>query len=257
MRPEEIIAKHLESIGPAETLSSINSRIIVGVAVVTFREPGTGQVGGRAVLASEGDKSMLGIVFDNTNYPHEKVGYDGDDITASYIRPGVRSTLGDFLVTHTAILKHGLLGGALTSAWPLLDASSMRAKLESSGPKKMDGRQVYEIKYLPKGGSDVRINLFFDAGTFHHVRTEYARVISAPQGLTPADSARQRETRYKMVEEFSDFKRESGIVLPHTYRIKLDLDTLTGTFAAEWELSFSQFSFNQKIEPGSFKMSAG
>lgn len=255
MRAEEIIAKHAESIGSAETLSSISSRIILGNAVATFREPGTGQVGGRAVLASEGDKSMLALVFDNTNYPHEKVGYDGDDVTASYVRPGVRSTLGDFLLTHRSILKQGLLGGVLSSSWPFLDGADARAKLDASGPKKMDGRRVYEIKYLPKGGSDVRISLFFDAETFRHVRTEYTRVISAPQGLTPADSARQRESRYKMVEEFSDFKRESGIMLPHTYRIKLDLDTLTGSFVAEWNLNLTQFSFNQKIEPGSFKMS--
>lgn len=256
MSSEEIIAKHMEAIGSTETLSSISSRIIVGEAVATFKEPGTGQVGGRAVFASEGTKSMLGLVFDNTNYPHDKVGYDGDRITSSYVRPGVRSTLGDFLVTHTSILKHGLFGGTLSSAWPLLDASKARAKFDASGPKKVDGRQVYEVKYLPKDGSDVRISLFFDAETFHHVRTEYTRLISAPQGLTPADSARQRESRYKMVEEFADFKRVSGLTLPHTYRIKLNLDTLTGSFVAEWDLNFSQFSFNQKIEPGSFKMSA-
>ncbi len=35
-----------------------------------------------------------------------------------------------------------------------------------------------------------------------------------------------RETRYKMVEEFSLFRSVSGLNLPHIYEIKLSVDTI-------------------------------
>ncbi|MGH9901382.1 MAG: hypothetical protein ACRD68_06100 [Pyrinomonadaceae bacterium] len=253
LKPEEVVARHRESIGAAETRASIKSRIITGTVVATFRAPGTGQVGGRVVLASHGEKSMVGMIFDNsTNYPHEKIGFDGKDVSVSYVRPGVRSTLGDFLLTHKTVVSLGLLGGALSESWPLSNLSEKKGRLESDGTKKIGDRQAYEIKYFPRGGSDLRVSLFFDAQTFRHVRTEYARTLSAQMGTTPDASARRSETRYKMVEDFSEFGKEGGLTLPHKYKIYLELTGQGGSFRAEWEMTFSGFSFNQRIDPNSF-----
>ena len=250
---DELIAKHLEAIGAAETRASVTSRIIAGTVVATFREPSTGQVGGRVVLASAGTKNMLAMIFDNSsNYSQEKVGYDGSEVSGSYVRPGTRSALGDFLLTHKTVIKQGLIGGELCQAWPLLDLTGKQAKIETAGTKKIGDRQTYQLKYFPKGGSDLRVSLFFDAETFQHVRTEYTRTVVAQIGSTPETSARQSETRYKLVEDFSDFRKEGGLTLPHSYKILLELSSQRGSFKAEWDMSLSQFEFNQRIDPTTF-----
>src|SRR5690349_24600128 len=75
LKAEEIIAKHLEAMGGSETLHSVTSRIATGTVVATFKAPTTAQLGGRAVLASEGPKNVIAMMFENTasNYPHEKI----------------------------------------------------------------------------------------------------------------------------------------------------------------------------------------
>ena len=65
-----------------------------------------------------------------------------------------------------------------------------------------------------------------------------------------------REMRYKMVEEFSLFKSEGGLSLPHIYQIKLAVDTQGGTFLAEWVIKLTQFDFNQKTDRNSFSITA-
>jgi hypothetical protein len=252
LKAEEIIAKHVEAIGGAETLQSITSRISSGSAMVTFKEPGTGQLGGRAVLASESGKNVMAMVFDNaTNYPHEKVGFDGSDVSGSYVRPGVRSTLGDFLLTHKAIIKQGIWGGTLSQSWALLDPARNKVKVESSGTKKINNRLMHQLKLYPSG-SDLKISVFFDAETFQHVRTEYERSIAGQMGATPESSASQSETRYKLSEDFSDFKKEGGLMLPHAYKIHLEILGRSGSFKADWEMALSDFQFNQRIDPTSF-----
>ena len=117
-------------------------------------------------------------------------------------------------------------------------------------------RSLHELKYLARGGSDLQINIFFDAETYQHVRTEYLRVIPAPTGSRAYANVEERETRYKMVEQFSDFKNESGLNLPHTYKIRLDVDSQSGTFSADWAFNLTRFVFNEPIDPTSFSISA-
>ena len=68
-------------------------------------------------------------------------------------------------------------------------------------------------------------------------------------------NVQERETRYYMVEEFSLFKREGDLTLPHIYKITLSVDAQNGTFLAEWVIKLTQFEFNQKIDPNSFSIS--
>jgi hypothetical protein len=269
MQPEEIVAKHLESIGAAETRASVHSRIAAGTVVATLRAPGTAKFSGQAVMASDGNKNMIGMGFESAGKFEERFGFDGRDVTVAFARPGVRGYWGDFLLTHQNIIKEGLVGGTLSDAWPLLNSSEKKPKLEYHGIKKIGGKSLHEIKYIPRGTSDLEISLFFDAETFQHARSEYTRLISAGLGTgrigtgrveTPSQSGaidasgQQRPTRYKMVEEFSDFRMESGLTLPHTYRIGLELDTRGGTLVVDWEFTLAEFAFNQPIPPATFNV---
>lgn len=247
MQPEEIVARHLESIGAAETRASVHSRIAAGTVVATLRAPGTAKFGGQAVMASDGNKNMIGMGFESAGKFEERFGFDGHDVTVGFARPGVRGYWGDFLLTHQNIIKEGLVGGTLSDAWPLLNSSEKKPKLEYRGIKKIGGKALHELKYIPRGTSDLEISLFFDTETFQHARTEYTRLISAGLGTG-------RPTRYKMVEEFSDFKKESGLTLPHAYKVGLELDTRGGTLIVDWEFTLTEFAFNQPIPPATFNV---
>jgi hypothetical protein len=256
IKPEDLVAKHLESIGKAASRSFVTTRIIAGTSQVIFRTPPPGQATGRAVMASEGNKSLIGMSFQSPVYPREELGFNGNSFIAAYVTPGVRSSLGGFLMTHDLIFKQGLMGGTLSSAWPLLDLSARNPQLEYAGTRKVEDRTLHELKYYPRGGSDLQIRLFFEQENFRHVRTEYERVIPASTGTRAYGNVVEREIRYKMVEEFSDFKKEGELNLPHTYKIKLAVDSQNGTFLAEWLINLTQFSFNQKIDPSSFSISS-
>ena len=254
----EVLARHLKSIGAPEDLASTTTRVLAGTAVFTLRSPGSGQNSGLSILFSQANKSVIAMSFQNPDYPHEKLGYDGERLVVSNVKPGIRSILGDFIFQRSSIFKDGLMGGTLSSAWPLLNLDQNKVRLEYGGTKKIDGKEVYVLRYLPRKGGDLKISLFFDAKTFQHVRTEYAQTVSAQIGRSP-DAAKdlQRELHYQLVEAFSDFKPEGKLVLPHTYKIRLMMERNPGaTYLADWEMNFSKFSFNQPLEAQWFDVNA-
>ncbi|OLE55941.1 MAG: hypothetical protein AUG51_00715 [Acidobacteria bacterium 13_1_20CM_3_53_8] len=256
MDVDEVVRKHLEAIGATESRASSNSRIILGDCKFSFQGHGTGTTAGKAVIASQGNMILIGMNFPTPEYPHERLGYDGHSVTAGFIRPGVRTVLGDFIRTHDVALHEGLLGGALSAAWPLLDLTTRKPKLEYSGTQKVNGREAHVLTYTPHGGSDFDIRLFFDSETFQHVRTEYSRLISARMGRTIDQSSSQRPTRYKMIEDFSDFKKEGNLTLPHSYKLQVMIEEQADSIQMQWELFLTQYSYNRRIPPESFNVEA-
>jgi hypothetical protein len=261
MKPEEVVAKHLAAIGPADALAAAKSRVLIGNSVARFKLTNTPvELNGPAELASEGEKVLLAMAFNSNNYPFEKAGYDGQKLTVALLTNGRRSPLSDFLISQDAIFKQGLIGGVLSSAWPLLNLNSKNAKLSYAGTDKIDGRLVHELKYSPRGAGNLKISLFFDAETFQHLRTEYKYEVEA--GMTAKATSSVQSTaadqtsmsRYKLVEDFSDFKTEGKLMLPHTYKIHLTTDTQSRTQFLEWAITFSQFVFDQPIDAGSFNV---
>lgn len=252
LKAEDVVQKHLESIGtPAERAAAAH-RVILGTVEFHFRARGTGQTAGNAVLASEGLMTLIGMTFPNLEYPHERLGYDGHTFTTGFIKPGVRTVLGDFLRNRDSVFKDGLIGGTLSTAWPLLDLATKNPKLGYEGTDKINGREVYVLSYVPRKGSDFQIRLFFDAVTFQHVRSTYGQVMSAMQGRTDKDSSRQSASRYQVVEDFSDYKKEAGLTLPHTFKLQLLIDDYSGSSKSEWTLTLTQFELNHPVPADSF-----
>lgn len=98
------------------------------------------------------------------------------------------------------------------------------------------------------------VTLFFDKETFRHVRTEYKRKASASIGRTIDESSRQSETRFKVSEDYSEFKEFEGITMPTKYRIHYSMSGANGTTEVAWTCIFTEFAFNQKFEPSSFEI---
>ncbi len=254
LKSEEVVARHLESLGPSKLRDAVTTRIISGTAQVIFRTTPSGQAVGKAVLASDGFKSLLGMSFPSPVYPREQLTFNGSSFTAAFATPGNRSVLGNFLMSNDSIFKQGVMCGALSSGWALLDLQTRRAELDYVGTRRIDDRVLHEVKYSARGNTDLKISLFFEQETFRHVRTEYERVIPAPMGRVEYTNVQEREGRYKMIEDFSLFKPEGGLTLPHIYSIKLSVDTVNGTFLAEWTIKLTQFEFNQKIDQSAFNV---
>lgn len=277
---DQIINKHLESLGEAGTRSAAGGRVVGGTTEVTFRSRGIAQGSGGAVLASDGTKSMITMKFESSQYPYEKIGFDGSKVTAYQLHPGDYSSLGSFARSVPEIFREGLLGGTLSAAWPFLDLSNRKIKIEAGGTKKINDRPAYEIKYSVRGGSDLRISLYFDAETFQHVRTVYKKELPAqmsrgglggnqrsPGGSgvgggssTGADrvgeaSAQQSNTTYELTEEFSDYKTEGGLTLPHTYKLHL-VQLGSATQISDWVMTLVKFDFNQHLAVGDFDVSS-
>lgn len=278
---EEIVSKHLESIGNPGARTAMGARVIAGTTQVTFRSRGIAQADGAAVLASDGTKSMVTMKFDSSQYPYEKIGFDGNKVTAYQLHPGDYSSLGSFVRAAPEMFKEGLLGGTLSSAWALLDLSNRKVKMEVGGIKKVNERAAYELKYSLRGGSDLRISMFFDVETFEHVRTVYKKEMSAqmsrgglgstqrsPGGASASGggrtsgtdrigegSAQQSNTTYELTEDFSNFKTEGGLTLPHTYKIQL-VQLGSATQTSDWVMTLVKFEFNLHLESKDFDVSS-
>ena len=257
MKPEELVAKHLDSIGTAEARAAARNRIINGISELTLKQGGTGNLVGSALMASEGDKNLLMMAFERPDYPLERIGYNGHKLSVKEIRPGVRTPLGEFFRTHSEMFREGLVGGTLSQSWPLLNVAERKPKLEYGGTKKIDGRLAHELKYMPNKGASLKMKLYFDAENFRHIRTEYDRVIAATMGARPIDSSSRLDTRYKVIEEFLDFKEENGLTLPHTYKFELQISSGNAPLLLDWVLSLQKFSFNQTMSDKSFDVEGG
>ena len=249
---EHLVVMHLEAIGAAEARRPNRSRIAAGSSVMNLKTGGRGSASGASLVASQDQKVLLKAEFGNPTYPFERLGYDGRKFYAMQYAPGARSPLAQFLMSHETIFSEGLIGGTLSSAWPFLNLSARDPKLQYSGTEKIKGRKAHKVKYVPRRGGELKIILFFDAENFQHLRTDYERVIPAPMGATPADSASQRESRFKLVEEFSDFRPEGGLTLPHTYTLQFTVFQLNNSLALDWTITLDKFTFDYPIEVKEF-----
>lgn len=241
IKPEELVEKHLASIGTAEARAAARNRIVEGDADVVFRLSASGRLSGMVSFLSEGPMVRLEMIFNSVEYHGELFGFDGKKVAVAQIRPGERSPLADFVHTYDVLLREGLLGGTISTAWPLLDLAHRQPKLQYTGIKNIEGKQLHELKYeMKRRSTELRIALYFDAESFRHVRSQYR--LSLPQGM----GGGQEES--SLVETFDDFKEVDGLTLPHAYKIILQQDR----FLAEWNLAVTRVMHNQQIDPKLF-----
>ena len=80
-------------------------------------------------MASQGPMNLIGLIFGQQEYSNEKVAFDGQKLTLGEYRPGVRTRFGNFLLTHDVLFREGLLGGTLSTAWPLRDVNGPKGKI--------------------------------------------------------------------------------------------------------------------------------
>ncbi len=274
IKPEELVALHLESIGAPQARAARKSSIAKGIGefkVLVGRER---FLRGEADLVSEGAKMRSALLFAVSDYPGEVVAFDGKKSDVAQLLPGQRSEIGRFLYQYEEILKEGLLGGVLSTAWPFLYMEERKLKLKYRGMRKFGDHQMHELEYRHKrGGSVVKARLYFEPQTYRHFSTVYTVKVPAPMvaagvGTSPAgraaESSRQSETRYTLEEYFANFRQIGGLTLPSFWKVRLSVvgpGAQVGLFTAanldrtvlEWNVSFESIRFNAPIDAQAFR----
>jgi outer membrane lipoprotein-sorting protein len=273
MTADEIIGKHLDSMGAKEARDAVKNQLLL--ADVQFTLKGTATIiRGKGLILSERAKVLFGMNFNSNEYPQDRFVFDGKSVTVSRPLPSSsRSLIGEYLYHSDVALKDGLFGGTLSASWSLFDPAARKAKVSYDGTKEINGNQVYVLKYSPRSSSD-SIKIYIDVKTYQHVRTEYTRALAASQGgdaLNPVskesvgravdNSAGMGGTIYRVTEDFSDFKKMGGLMLPGTYKITYSRSGTTNAATsnstnrdAEWTFAITDVGLNRELEPDSFKI---
>jgi len=277
--PEEIVAAHIKSIGSPEALAGIRNRGVSGNSGVQFLIGGTGKLAGQSMLVSAGPFLGLILKYGGLEYPGEYFAYDGNEVTVSNISPGQRSPLADFIYRHGGVVKEGLLTGALSLGWPLLDFQKNKPTLRVSDAK-IEGRELYEVEYIPKRDiGEMKVKLYFDPATFHHVRTEYRLRVRGEQSLQAGQTVTRggaspitrdagvqesmSDSIYSLTERFDNFKpvqlkeAKGGVrtlTLPHSYNIEYSIQGAGSSFQANWSIELTQWIQNGQIDSSIFKV---
>jgi hypothetical protein len=274
-KPEELVARHLNSLGTAEARAASKSRVIQGPATFKMLVGGGSPLEGKGAVVSEERKLNIMMKF-ASDYRGEQFISDGDKLSiAATTADHRRTAFGEFVRSQPLLLQEGLLGGALSTAWALSNTERNHPRLSSAGLKKVDGRQLLDLHYESKRGSDMDIHLYFDPETYRHVLTVYSLTTasgfggSVPSasdqvGLStpsnnpasdPAQSSRQRQIRYTLEERFSDFTSTDGLTLPSHYNIHFTEELQNGhTAVYEWDMAAAEVSNNMTLDPRNFQV---
>lgn len=277
---DELIAHHLDAIGTAEDRAKAKSRLAQGTAQFKELVGGAGTLDGKSAFVSEGDKLHFMMKFNNNEYRGEQFIFNGSKVEVSTATARQsRSALGGFVYVQDTVMREGLWGGTLSTAWPLLDLQKHKAKISFDGLKKVDGQDLYVLRYQPKKNTDLEIRLYFDPTTYRHVLTVYTLseqssmggrsraglggtatpgTLDNPGGTSAGSSsetaaARQQQIRYRLEEHFSDFSTVDGLTLPTGYTIHFTQELQTGnTTVSEWVIHETNVEDNKTLDPRNF-----
>jgi len=263
-KPEDIVAKHLDSIGTAEARAAVKSRGIQGSlsfkilarGTTSGDEAATGDATGMWGYISEQRESNFVMKFGSAAWRGERFVFDGDKTNFAVFTSSHRpSSFGDFVRTQDFILKEGWLGGELSTGWALENLDRSRGKLDPVGLKKIDGRELQCIEYVSKANTDMTIKLYFEPETYRHVMTVYSLVWTPGTGHASGVHADQGQIRYTIEERFSNFQADSGITLPRHYDLRFIYEPQRGaTRSYDWDMTAEKVLTNIGLDPANFQI---
>ena len=233
---DDLIAGHLASLGPAEARDKAKARVVEGPCRLHLVIGGSGDLEGQTRLVSDGPQYRITFGFEAPDYRGESVSFQRGTVDIGFMRPGRRSDLGDFLRHYEALVREGLLGGVLSTSWPLFDVGSRKAKLKSEGTKDVEGQKRLLVHYrMQRGQGDMQIDLYFEPDTLRHRRTVYKLIVPAIMGGEITQSSKQKETSYHLEESFADFKEFDGLTLPTSWGLTFGLEMGDRSSLWKWD----------------------
>ncbi len=233
---DELSAKHLAAIGPASLRTAITNRVIEGQSVVESRKGEAAAAPSTAHLITQADKYRVSMPFPSAQYLSWDVAYNG---AGSRVRSltAEQSAIAPLFLDCSEVLKEGLLGGALSAAWPFLDLKSRQSHLGAVTPRTIDGRRMWRVDY---GAGAFNARLYFDADTFQHVRTVYEGCMD-----------------FVVVEErFEDFSSSTGLTLPARWIVAYSIyrRSQNTPMTSTWTVTVQRMQHNSEIPPEVFTL---
>jgi hypothetical protein len=275
LKPDELVAHHLDSLGTAAARAANKSRVVQGTARFKILVGGGGQLEGKGAVVSAERKLNIMMKFPN-DYKGEQFITDGDKSSIAATTAEHRRTIfGEFVMSQPVLLQEGLLGGTLSTAWALSNLDHNHPHLSGGGQKKADGRQLLDLHYQPKKSTEMEIHMYFEPETYRHVLTVYSISLASgfgsavpsmtdqvglttpggESGSDPTRSSKQQQIRYTLEERFSDFNTTDGITLPSHYNIHFTQEAQDGkTTVFEWDMSTNEVSENISLDPRNFQV---
>src|SRR5258708_29280113 len=135
MELPELISRHRGAIGTAAARGALKGRFAAGTVKYVSRMGSSPNVDGTVGLVSLNPKLRYSIKFPSQQYPGEQLAFDGKHLDVGVLPGGRRTALGLVALQQDLPLKEGLLGGVLSTGWPLLK-DPVNARLEYKGTKK-------------------------------------------------------------------------------------------------------------------------
>ncbi|PYS91245.1 MAG: hypothetical protein DMF62_02960 [Acidobacteria bacterium] len=245
---EEILRRHAESIGTERALADTANRVAVGVSEFVLNLPAA-RSAGKMLFASDRNNTMLISSFDLLEYPYEKIGFFRGKVDVPFIMPGMRSPMGSYLLLNDNLLSERLFGGAVSCRWRMLDPAAIE-RVRSGGRKKVNGKDSFVLRFTPEvaASADSSIDLYFDAKTFRHIRSEYRQKIPDKNAYPTTFIGNQTgENINTLTEDFDDFRVAQGMTLPFKYSVKLLLNSRAATKDFRWTFNFSEYRIGQNF----------
>jgi hypothetical protein len=260
-KAEELVSKHLDALGTPQARAALKSLNVEGNLMTKFLRGGAGAAGGPFAMVSTGHKILMEAKFNIPTYSGESFAFDGEKKTIGFVTPGQRSQLEDFLNNNGEVLADGLIGGTLTTAWPLYDWQSRNAKLDVDGLKKVDGKELFRVTYHPRhGGGDLKIYLFFDPETLRHVKTIYSQQSQAQMGTSAdrsslAGAGGGSGASLMLEEDFGGFAPVNKLMLPTQWTLKYSQEGIgNGSSMVQFDMVIAKIQANPNVSGVTFRI---
>lgn len=232
---EEVISKSLAAIASPQDRAAVKYFELAGT--VKIRATGASlDTDGTVLLTSEGEKVKFALKTPSKLYSTDQFVFDGKEVNVTRDSRRRASPLGDFIFWEGALLRDGLFGGVLSTAWPFYGPRLRNnAKVLYDGLKQVDGINVHVVSYTSKNvGSTTKVKLLFDAASFRHIKTTYeleVPVDAAGWKVRPGSvDANYRPAHFTFEETFSDFHQLGSYMLPLHEKLSLITDTGSGNW---------------------------
>jgi hypothetical protein len=266
-KAEELVSKHLDALGTPEARTALKSLNVEGNALAKFTRGGTGQTGGPFAMVSSGHKLVMKMTFAVSTYLEnlnsqqgESFAFDGEKKSIGYVNAGQRSQLEDFMNHNGEVLAEGLIGGALSTAWPLYDLQKRDARLDVDGLKKVDGKELFRVTYHPRHGTgDLKIYLFFDPENFRHVKTIYMEQSQAQLGSSidrgSFGGLGGGGANLTLEEDFGGFAKVNKLMLPTQWTLKYEQEGVgSGNSLIQFDMNIAKIEANPNVSGVTFRV---